>query len=312
MISEQALLDTAIYLTGPTASGKTAAGILLAEHLDGEILSLDSIAVYRGMDIGTAKPSAAERARVPHHLLDIADPSETYSVARYRDRAIETVQEILARGKQPIFVGGTPFYLKALIRGLFDGPPTDQSLRDEILEKAQEAAHEENTNAASVLHSWLVESDPALAAKIHPNDEKRSLRGLEVFQLTGTPLSEQQEQHAHTRSPDEVSVYYLDLPRPELYARINARTEKMFEQGLVEEVLGLREKMGLTARQAAGYREVIDYLDGKISLEDAKRLVAQHTRNLAKRQVTWMRNLVECQPITVEELLTIKPRPPLA
>ncbi|MDX1965411.1 MAG: tRNA (adenosine(37)-N6)-dimethylallyltransferase MiaA [Pirellulales bacterium] len=292
-------LHAAWYLTGPTAGGKTAVSLELASALQAEILSLDSMAIYRGMDIGTAKPTLAERALVPHHLLDLRDPHEEFSLAEYRDAALAAVNEILARGKLPLFVGGTPLYLKSLLRGLYSGPEPNWPLRHELA--AQAAKH-----GPAYLHDQLRAVDPHLAAKLHPADERRIIRGLEVYQLTGEPLSRQQQHFDQPVPQTQVRVFLLDWPRAELYSRINQRVENMFTAGLVDEtasLLAAPHPPGRTARQAVGYREVIEHLQGKRSLAETISLVQQKTRNFAKHQATWFRGLSECRVISVNSLL---------
>jgi len=272
----------------------------LAAALNAEILSLDSMAVYRGLDIGTAKPSAAERAAMPHHLLDLRDPHEEFSVAEYRAAAIEAVQDILARGKTPLFVGGTPLYLKALLRGLFQGPPADWDLRRQY--EALAAAQ-----GAEALHARLQAVDPAAAAKFPPGDQRRIIRGLEVFTLTGRPLSEQQREFDRPVPQESVRVFMLDWPRPLLYERINARVEQMFAAGLVAEtarLLALPRGLGRTARQAVGYREVLAHLETGVPLVETITLARQNTRQFAKRQGTWFRSLSECRFVSMSPELS--------
>src|SRR5260221_572017 len=250
------------YLTGPTASGKSAVGLELARRIGAEIISLDSMAVYRGMNLGTAKPSAAERTLIAHHLIDIVNPWEDFSVAQYLDRAHEAVREIQSRGRQPLFVGGTPLYLKALLRGLFSGPAADWNLRSELAEIARQ-------EGSAGLHRRLAAVDPAAAAKLHPNDTRRLIRALEVFQRTGRPISEQQQQFNKPSTGEPPTVFVLDWQREQLLRRIDDRVEAMFAAGLVDEVRGLLatgRPLSRTAAQAVGYREVFAHLDGKYDL----------------------------------------------
>jgi tRNA dimethylallyltransferase len=284
----------ALILTGPTGSGKTPLAVELAERLGGEIVSMDSMAVYRGMDIGTAKPTAEERRRVPHHLLDVLDPWESASVAWWLGEAHRCCQEIAARGRRALIVGGTPLYLKALLRGLFPGPPADETLRRRLEREAASAGPE-------ALHGQLARVDPVAAGRLHPNDLRRVVRALEVWELTGRPISSWQLQW----SPAEghPSCLCLTLPRAELYARIDARVMRMFADGLVDEVRALRSlprPLSREAGQALGYKEVGLHLDGRASLEDTVTRVQARTRQLAKRQLTWFRHLPECRPVTGE------------
>jgi tRNA dimethylallyltransferase len=285
------------FITGPTASGKTAVGVELARLVGGEILSLDSMAVYRGLDIGTAKLSPQEREAVPHHLLDLVEPTAEFSVAQYLEKAEQAVGEILERGRRPIFVGGSPLYLKALLRGLFDGPPADWELRTELAE----IARREGTAA---LHARLAEVDPPAAARVHPNDARRLIRALEVHKRTGRPISSFQTQFA--ADADTVAgappVFVLDWPREELHRRINERVDAMFAAGWIDEVQKLLDRgqtLGRTAAQAVGYREIFDHLAGKRGLEETKQLIKQRTRQFAKRQLTWFRSLRECRWIAM-------------
>ncbi len=305
----------ALVLTGPTGSGKTALGLELAERLGAEIVSMDSMALYRGMDIGTAKPTRAERSRVPHHLVDVLDPWESASVAWWLERAAACCRAIEARGKRVLFVGGTPLYLKALLHGLFDGPGSDAALRERLTREAE-------VSGPQVLHERLARVDPAAAARLHPNDVRRVIRALEVWELTGQPISCRQRQWPQRKDeggrrkdePERLSgssfllppssfpqILWLDLPRPELYERINRRVEEMFAAGLVEEVEGLRHlphPVSREAAQALGYKEVFAHLDGQASLAETLVRVQTRSRNFAKRQVTWFRHLPGCHPVS--------------
>jgi tRNA dimethylallyltransferase len=286
----------ALILTGPTGSGKTELGLKLAERLGAEIVSMDSMALYRGMDIGTAKPTLADRQRVPHHLLDALDPWQSASVAWWLERAAECCGEIETCGKRVLFVGGTALYLKALLCGLFDGPPADKSLRRNL---AAEAAQ----YGPQALHTRLGAIDPATAARLHPNDLRRVTRALEVWELTGRPISVWQTQWERDISPPEPRAFWLDLPRAELYARIDARVQRMIAGGWIEEALGLRQlpqPLSREASQALGYREVFAHLDGQASLDETIRLIQTRSRNFAKRQLTWFRRLPGCQRMSGE------------
>lgn len=281
----------AIYITGPTAGGKSAVGLALARRLGGEILALDSMTLYRGMDVGTAKAPAAERRAIPHHLIDLLDPSESASVGRYRAWALQAVLDVEARGRLPIFVGGTALYLKALLRGLFDGPGADPAIRRELEAEVQAVG-------SPALHARLTRVDPPSAARLHPNDALRIVRALEVFHLTGRPLSRFQIEHDQP-APAAVPVFALERPRAELYERINRRVVAMFEQGLVAEVRGLTappRSMSAVTAQAVGYREVIDFLNGRGDLDSTIQRIQTRTRQFAKRQGTWFRGLAEVRP----------------
>lgn len=285
----------AIYLTGPTASGKTAAGVALAERLGAEVVALDSMTLYRGMDIGTAKPSAAERRAIPHHLIDVLDPwDESASVAWYRDRAAEVLRYLAARGKPALFVGGTPMYLKVLLRGLFEGPSADEALRADLEAEADRLGD-------LALHARLAAVDSATAARLHPNDRRRVIRALEVFERTGRPLSAWQAEH--DRPAEGVRVFALARPRSELHWRIDRRALAMFDEGLVEEVerlLAGPRPPGSAALQGVGYREVIDLLEGRASRAETIERIQARTRQFAKRQETWFRGLAEVRSWPVE------------
>lgn len=291
------LFRNVLILTGPTGCGKTALGVELAERLDAEIISMDSMALYRRMDIGTAKPEAAERRRVPHHLVDVLEPWESASVAWWLHEAARCVADIERRGKRALLVGGTALYLKAVLRGLFDGPPADLELRRRL---AQEAEH----SGCQILHQRLAVVDPAAAARLHPHDLRRLIRALEVWELTGRPMSDWQQQWSIDEERSTATrCLWLDLPREELYARINARVDRMIADGLVEEVRTLHnlpQPISREAAQALGYKEIFAYLDGQTTLAEAVTQIKTRSRNFAKRQGTWFRHLPECRPVTPE------------
>lgn len=284
------------FLTGPTASGKSAVAIELARMIDGEILSLDSMAVYRSLDIGTAKPSPAERQAVPHHLIDLLEPTEDFSVAQYVDAAQLAVRQVLDRRRRPLFVGGSPLYLKAILRGLFDGPPADWDFRGELEEIARQ-------QGSPTLHARLATVDPAAAARLHPNDTRRLIRALEVYHRLGRPISSLQTQFAAAHAAASNRVYVLDWPRDELHRRINARVDAMLAAGWVDEVrrlLAAGRALSRTASQAVGYREILEHLSGQRDLAETAGLIKQRTRRFAKRQLTWLRSLAECCWIAIE------------
>ncbi len=284
-------LHRAIYLTGATASGKSAVGVELAHRLDAEIVAVDSMTLYRGMDIGTAKPMAAERKGIPHHLIDVLDPWQAASVAEYRTWALAVVDEIERRGKRALFVGGTPLYLKALLRGLFPGPGADPALRVRLENEADERGTEE-------LHERLAALDPATAARLHPHDRRRIIRALEVMEQTGQPLGRLQVEHERP-APAETLVFALQRPRPQLHDRINRRVTAMFDAGLVEEVRDLwfaPRPLSPVAAQGVGYREVIEMVQGRFGLGATIERVRARSRQFAKRQCTWFRGLAEVRP----------------
>jgi tRNA dimethylallyltransferase len=282
-------------LSGPTGSGKSALGLELAARLDAEIISMDSMALYRGMDVGTAKPSLYERQQVPHHLIDVLDPWESASVAWWLARADDCCRDIQARGKRPLFVGGTPLYLKALLYGLFEGPPADAHLRERLSREAE-------TIGKQALHDRLSRVDSATAARLHPNDVRRVIRALEVWELTGRPISSWQEQWEVKSERSKVKSEYrclcLDMPRAELYARIDARVEAMFAAGFIDEarrLLDLQSPLSREAAQALGYKEVFDFLGGHTTLSETVHRIQVRSRHFAKRQLAWFRHLPECR-----------------
>ncbi|MDG1510607.1 MAG: tRNA (adenosine(37)-N6)-dimethylallyltransferase MiaA [Mariniblastus sp.] len=284
------------FLTGATASGKTKVSLELARILDAEIISLDSMAIYRGMDIGTAKPDSTQQSAVPHHLIDIVDPPESFSVSEYRDSALSKIREIHESGKQVLFVGGTALYLKALLRGLFEGPPADWDFRKEIEQEIE-------NSGAEFLHQRLAMIDPVSAHKLHENDHRRIIRALEVYKQTGKPISHWQMQFDEGRQADQCRVFTIRHDRPVLHQRIEARVEAMFSEGLVDEVRGLLERwsdIGKTASQAVGYREVIDFLSDKMSMEETVERVRVRTRKFARHQETWFRGMSECRILDLE------------
>lgn len=298
--------ENALILTGPTACGKTALALELAEYIGAEIVALDSMTVYRGMDIGTAKPTAAERARVPHHLIDVLDPWESLTVAWWLERAERVCRDINARGKRPLFVGGTPFYLKALLHGLFHGPPADENLRRKL---EAEAASE----GAASLHARLTAVDPKTAARLHANDVRRVVRALEVHSLTGRPISEWQkswdtpaftDDSAEAPPPVRIPAVVLELPRDEIYRRIDQRVEAMLAAGWLDEVkklLVLPRPLSREARQALGYRELLAFLEGTgPSWPETVELIRTHTRQFAKRQLTWFRHMPQLVPVQID------------
>lgn len=292
MAFDAQLLQRCWFLTGPTASGKTAAGIELARLLGAEIVALDSMTIYRGLDIGTAKATTAERQAVPHHLLDIRDPHEEFSLAEYLLAAESVCRDILYRNRVPLFVGGTGLYLRGVLRGVFSGPPANWELRARWQQFAAE-------HGPAALHQQLQRVDPVSAARLPPQDERRIIRALEVHALTGQPLSVQQREQPRPLAERPRHVYWLNPPRPWLHDRINRRVLAMLEAGFVAEVRALEQNgppLGPTAAQALGYREISRSLAGACSLESATTEIQLRTRQFAKRQCTWFRNLEECHP----------------
>lgn len=273
------------FLVGPTASGKSALAVEVAERIGAEILSLDSMALYRGMEIGTAKPSAEARRRVPHHLLDVAEPHEAFSAGRYLQEAERAIADVVARRRRPLFVGGTALYLKALTEGFFDGPEADWEIRHRLKAEAARLG-------APALHDRLRHVDPHAAAAIHPNDLRRIVRALEVCELTGRPVSGQRSQFGRPSARYECVIAGIRRGRADLHRRINRRVDAMFAAGLVEEVRGLLgDPRGVShaASQFVGYQEVIAHLSGECTREEAAERVKARTRQFAKRQLSWFR-----------------------
>ncbi|MFO8015300.1 MAG: tRNA (adenosine(37)-N6)-dimethylallyltransferase MiaA [Phycisphaerae bacterium] len=274
-----------LVITGPTASGKERLALAVAERLDGEIISADSMKVYRGLDVGTAKPSPEDRRRVPHHAIDVADPDETFSAARWLELADAAVADVRACGKVTVVSGGTPFYLKALLEGLFEGPDADPALRRRLRDEAEE-------RGSAHLHARLARVDPEAAGRIHPNDLRRIVRALEVHEKTGRPISDLQRQWGERRPEYRPLLVALRRSRDDLTRRITDRARRMLDGGLVEEVRTLLDRWGHLAKgpsQALGYAEVLAYLRGDLAEDDLLDAVVAHTRQFARRQTSWLR-----------------------
>jgi tRNA dimethylallyltransferase len=283
--------DQVLVVAGPTAVGKTAIGLAVAKRLDAEIISADSRQVYQYLDIGTAKPSKAERVCVPHHLVDFLDPAQAYSAAEYMADARGTMDELDARGKTYIVVGGSGLYIRALIEGLAEIPSADEAIRSELA-----AFVAEHGNPA--LHKRLQEVDPVTAARLKTNDAVRVSRALEVYQLTGKPIS---QWHQGERIKDHRSyrLVVLDMDREELYARINRRVDTMLQAGLAKGY-----SPDLNSLRTVGYQEIIAHLNGEYGLDRAIGLIKQNTRNFAKRQLTWFRGMKEAEWVDVTKSMT--------
>ena len=281
----KANLPPAICLMGPTASGKTELAIFLAGHLPLDIISVDSAMVYRGLDIGSAKPSAGELAQAPHRLIDIVDPAESYSAAQFREDALKEMAEITQAGRIPLLVGGTMLYFRALLNGLSELPAADESTRQRLEQQGKELGWEK-------MHQRLAEVDPLAAERIHPNDPQRIQRALEVYEVSGIPMSQLQQQQKTEPLPyDVLKLALIPSDRAELHQRIESRFKQMLEQGLIEEVKTLRDRgdlhKDLPAVRAVGYRQIWDYLDGRIDYTEMVERGVIATRQLAKRQFTW-------------------------
>jgi tRNA dimethylallyltransferase len=274
------LVDRLIVLAGPTASGKTALALALAERFNGEIVSCDSVAVYRGMEIGTAKPTLDERARVPHHMIDIASPDEPCTAGDYSRQARESILGIAERGRLPIVAGGTGLYLRALLDGLFPAPQRNEALRTRL--RQRDSAH---------LHRILTRLDPAAAAQIHANDAPKLIRAIEVTLAQRQPITTQWLKGRDPLTGFHILRLGLNPPRPELYARINRRAAEMFDRGLVEETALLVERYGFECRPltSLGYAQAVAVLRNQITRDEAIAEARQGHRNYAKRQLTWFR-----------------------
>ncbi|MBI0048098.1 tRNA (adenosine(37)-N6)-dimethylallyltransferase MiaA [Bifidobacterium choladohabitans] len=270
-----------VSIVGPTASGKTALGVALAQALqargqEAHIVNADAYQMYRGMDVGTAKPSAGERQAVVHHLIDIIEPEEAMSVARFQAMARSLIADLRAQGIRPILVGGSGLYTRAVIDDL-SFPGTDPAVRARLEERAQE-------EGPGLLFRQLQERDPEAAARMDPRNVRRTVRALEVMEITGRPYSASLPRYRYLLPALQLG---LDLPREELDRRIDQRTQAMRDQGLVGEVSRLRDRLGTTASRALGYQQILDYLDGRTDLDDAFELIAQKTKRLARKQMGW-------------------------
>jgi tRNA dimethylallyltransferase len=274
-----------IVICGPTAAGKTAAGIEVARAVGGEIVSADSMQVYRYMDIGTAKPTAAEQAAVRHHLIDVADPDEPFDAAAYMTRARRALAELIRRGRPPVVVGGTGLYIKALLYGLFRSEARNRDVRARLRAEADAAG-------TAALHARLEACDPEAAARLHPNDRARILRALEVFEVTGRPISELQRAHRFGEAPFRALKIGLSLERETLYRRIDRRVEAMLAAGLEAEVRGLLARgygPQLKPMQSIGYSHMAACIAGRVDMGECIRTLQRDTRRFAKRQLTWFR-----------------------
>ena len=288
-----------LIIAGPTAVGKTDASILLAQEQGAEIVSADSMQIYRHMDVGTAKPTAEQRRLVYHHLLDVVEPNQPYSVGDYLRDARSAINAIIKSGSVPIVVGGTGLYIRALTRGLFHGPPADIELRERLLRR-------ESEGPAGVLYSDLVKVDPEAALKIHPNDLRRTIRALEVYYLRDRKMSDFQQEHGFRDKTYEFVLVFLVRSRHELYNRIERRVDEMIDRGLEAEVRSLMERgcgPDLVSMQGLGYKHFLDHFLGKASREEAIALLKRDTRRFAKRQFTWFRREPEARWLDISGLV---------
>ena len=287
-----------LIIACPTAVGKTDASILLAQELGAEIVSADSMQIYRGMDIGTAKPTKAQRQLIYHHMIDIAEPDQPYSVGDYLRDARTAIDGIIASGGTPIVVGGTGLYIRALTRGLFHGPPADLELRERLLQR-------ESEGEPGVLYSDLVKVDPEAAVKIHPNDLRRTVRALEVFYLRDRKLSDFQRDHACQDRPYTFRLFFLVRSRHELYLRIEQRVEQMLAEGLETEVKMLKDRglsPDLYSLQGLGYKHFMAFFLHKTTQDEAVTLLKRDTKRYAKRQFTWFRREPEARWVDISGL----------
>ncbi len=292
-------LPPAIFLMGPTASGKTALSVQLAQKLNAEIISVDSVLVFKGMDIGTAKPTLEERAGIPHHLIDILDPAESFSTGAFRRQALALMADITARGKLPVLVGGTMLYFNGLFHGLAQLPSADDAVRAQLNAQAQAIGKE-------AMHAKLQLIDPVAAVRIHPNDPQRVQRALEVYELTGKSMT---QLHAEAQAEEipyqKIKLIIAPRDRAVLHEKIALRFKQMLQQGLVAEVEALYQRGDLTVQmpsvRAVGYRQVWSYLEGEINAEEMQETGIIATRQLAKRQFTWLRRETDAHSFYTEE-----------
>jgi len=274
---------TLICLVGPTAVGKTEVALKLAKEIDAEIISCDSMQVYKGEDIATSKPTKGQQRQIPHHLIDIIKPSQQYNVSRFCKSSKEIINSIHKKDKVPLLVGGTGLYLRALLDGLFIGPGENRALRKKLNQQAEKYG-------STYLHKRLKRLDPQAAKKIHPRDARRIIRALEVCQIFREPISKLQKKTKGIRDKYDLYLFGIKRDRDELYRRIEKRVDQMFKKGLVQEIKTLsKQRLSKTARLLLGYKEVRGFLDGTYSKEEARALLKRNTRRYAKRQLTWFR-----------------------
>lgn len=303
-MSEATAKPKLIVICGPTGIGKTAAAIEVAETFAGEIINADSMQVYRSMNIGTAKPTAAEQARIPHHLVDVVDPVEDFDAARFSLQARKIVNDLTRRRVIPVVAGGTGLYIKAMLYGLFQTDPPDPVVRRKI----QAEADRIGTDA---MHRRLKDIDPEAAAHIHPHDMFRIIRALETVATTGSSITDHHLRHGFRESPFRDLKIGLDMERKRLYERINSRVDAMIAAGLVEEVRQLLESGvdgGTKAMRALGYRHMVDFLYGRMPWEEAVRIMKRDTRRFAKRQLSWFRSDKDIEWCTPENISSLYPK----
>lgn len=291
-------MEPVIVIVGPTASGKTKLSIELAKRINGSIVSADSMQIYRYMDIGTAKPDKTEMSGIRHYMIDEVDPDENFSVARYRECALGCISRILAEGKHPIVAGGTGLYINSLIYNInFSETICDEELRESLRREAEEKGNR-------AIYERLMAIDPEAAARIHENDTKRIIRAIEVYEHTRKTISEHVKESRQEPPPYRYVVFGLEWDREKLYSRIERRVDKMLEAGLVEEVRRLKEMgydRGGTAMQGIGYKEILEFLDGRVSYDETVYILKRDTRHYAKRQMTWFRRIEGINWLKVDE-----------
>ncbi|RZB34377.1 MAG: tRNA dimethylallyltransferase [Desulfobacteraceae bacterium Eth-SRB1] len=291
-----------VVICGPTGIGKTSAAIEIAGEFKGEIINADSMQIYKYMDIGTAKPTIDEQARIKHHMIDIVCPDEPFDAAMYAKMAREISMKLDSRDVVPFVAGGTGFYIKALLYGLFMAGRSDVNIRERLKREAE-------VHGADFLHTRLSKCDPVAAENIHPNDEYRIIRALEIYEITGKSLSEYHEEHRFADEPFKVLTIGLDMNREILYDRINSRVDAMIDAGLVDEVKRLLHKgysENLKPMQSIGYRHAVDYIKGRLSWDEAMLTLKRDTRRYAKRQMTWFKadsQIVWVKPEQLEDIV---------
>lgn len=284
-------------LTGPTACDKSKIGLYVAREIAGEIISADSMLIYKGMDIGTAKPPLKMRNIISHHLIDIVSPWESYNVGRYVKEAESVISDLSKRKRKFLIVGGSPLYIKGIINGIFSGPMADWNIREELKDLARAKGN-------PFVHSILQKIDPVTAQKLHPNDLRRTIRAIEIYKKTGKQISLLQEQHRKEKKKYNFRVICITRKRKDRYKRIDNRVEKMFKKGLVNEVQSLLDNpkgFSRQASQALGYKEVIQHLKGECTLDEAKEAIKLNTRRFSKRQMTWFRSFQNIQWLEAKE-----------
>jgi len=284
-----------IFIVGPTGVGKSETAVALAKRIKGEIISCDSMQIYKGMDIITSKPPLSLRKKVRHHLIGAISASGEYNVSRYRKDALKKIRNIIKRGKVPICAGGTGLYMSVLINGIFDLNSKNNAVRKHLIKLAE-------IKGSSFIYKKLQEVDPVASAKIHPHDVKRIVRALEVFEVAGSPISQLQKQRKGLSEEFDINIIGLNRKRDELYRLIDERVDGMFEQGLLQEAKRLlKSRLSKTARLVIGLRELKGYFDGLYNLDEARRLIKRNTRQYAKRQLTWFRKDKRIQWIKLKE-----------